>query len=282
LSGLVSVTIYTDPGCPFGFNAQRQELQLSWHYGHGIVVTRRMIVLVEHTLEWGEGPLTRDMIAANRRQLRAHYAMPMSTQAPARLGSTREACRAYVGARMHDPQRADLLLRNLRRRDFSEGQPLDDPETISGAAHDAGIAPERVSAWRKDVTVEAALRDDMAATRSPLPEALALAHRLSRSNGGFRYSTASAVFEAGSRRIVMPGFQPFAVYEVSMANVAPDVERRPAPESAREVLSWAPYPLATAEVAELRQVSVEEAGRELDEAGAEFAPVAGDGYWSVA
>ena len=278
----VSVTIYTDPGCPFGFNAQRQELQLSWHYGHGVVVTRRMIVLVEKTLEWGQGPLTQEMIVANLKRLRAQYGMPMSTQAPPRLASTREACRAYVGARMHDPQRADLLLRNLRRRAFSDGRPLDDTETISGAAGDAGIAPERVSAWREDDTVEAALRDDMAATRSPPPEALALAHRLSRSDGGFRYSTASAVFEAGSRRIVMPGFQPFAVYEVSMANVAPDVERRPAPESAREILSWAPYPLATAEVAELRQVSVEEARRELQEAGAEFASVAGDGYWSAA
>jgi hypothetical protein len=241
-----------------------------------------MIVLVEHTLQWGEGRLTREMVAANLQRLRAQYAMPMSTQPAPRLASTRDACRAYVAARVHDPRRADLLLRNLRRRAFSDEQPLDDPETISDAAGDAGIAPERISAWRKDDTVEAALRDDMAATRSPLPEALALAHRLSRSNGGFRYSTASAVFEAGPRRIVMPGFQPFAVYEVSMANVASDVERRPPPESAHEVLSWAPYPLATAEVAELRQVSVDEARRELEEAGAEFAPVAGDGYWSAA
>jgi hypothetical protein len=29
----INVTIYTDPGCPFGFNAQRQEAQLLWHYG---------------------------------------------------------------------------------------------------------------------------------------------------------------------------------------------------------------------------------------------------------
>jgi hypothetical protein len=29
----VKVTIYTDPGCPFGFNAQRQETQLAWHHG---------------------------------------------------------------------------------------------------------------------------------------------------------------------------------------------------------------------------------------------------------
>lgn len=278
----VSVTVYTDPGCPFGFNAQRQELQLLWHYGHGIEITRRMIVLVEHTLQWGEGRLTEEMVAANLKRLRAQYAMPMATEPPPRLASTREACRAFVGARVNDPQRADLLLRHLRRRAFSDGQPLDEPETISGAAGDAGIAPERLSAWREDEGVAAALRDDMAATRSPLPEALALAHRLSRSNGGFRYSTASAVFEAGSRRIVMPGFQPFSVYEVSMANVAPDVKRRPAPESVQELLSWASYPLATAEVAELRQVGIDEARRELQEAGAKFSPVAGDGYWSGA
>jgi hypothetical protein len=41
----VEVTIHTDPACPFGFNAQRQETQLAWHYGDGLQITRRMIVL---------------------------------------------------------------------------------------------------------------------------------------------------------------------------------------------------------------------------------------------
>ncbi|HUA03464.1 MAG TPA: hypothetical protein VMB27_06135 [Solirubrobacteraceae bacterium] len=45
----VKVTIYTDPGCPFGFNAQRQEAQLAWHYGHGLDITCRMIVLIEQS-----------------------------------------------------------------------------------------------------------------------------------------------------------------------------------------------------------------------------------------
>jgi hypothetical protein len=80
--------------------------------------------------------------------------------------------------------------------------------------------------------------------------------------------------------VVMPGFQPFAVYEVAVANVAPDLERRPAPQTVEEVLSWATYPLATAEVAELRGIGLEQARDELQRAGAAFAPVAGDGYWS--
>ena len=45
----MNVTIYTDPGCQFGFNAQRQELQLLWHYGHAAEVVWRMIVLVERS-----------------------------------------------------------------------------------------------------------------------------------------------------------------------------------------------------------------------------------------
>jgi cytochrome P450 len=97
-----------------------------------------------------------------------------------------------------------------------------------------------------------------------------------------RYSTASAVFERGERHVVMPGFQPFAVYEVAIANVAPDLERKPAPRSAEEVLSWASYPLATAEVAELLGVGLEQAREKLQAAGAKFEPAAGDGYWSAA
>jgi hypothetical protein len=43
---MVKVTVYTDPGCPFGFNAERQDLQLQWHYGDATDVQRRMIVLL--------------------------------------------------------------------------------------------------------------------------------------------------------------------------------------------------------------------------------------------
>jgi hypothetical protein len=203
-----------------------------------------------------------------------------STQPPDRLAATIQACRVYVGARIHDPARADLLLRCLRRRAFSEGQPLDQLGTIHGAGAEAGIAPDTLDAWLADEQVERALREDMAATRAPLPEALALAHRLSRSNGGLRYSTASAVFERGERRVVMPGFQPFAVYEVAVANVAPELERRPPPQSVEEALSWAPYPLATAEVAELRGIGLDQGRDELERAHANLAAAAGDGYWS--
>ena len=277
----VKVTIYTDPGCPFGFNAQLPELQLQWHYGEALDVTRRMIVLTERSSSFEERGLTREMIAGNAKRLRSTYGMPMLTDPPDRLAATIGGCRAYVGARLRDPERADLLLRALRRRAFSEGRPLDDPATIRAAGRDAGVGAADLEAWLADPEVEAALREDMAAARAPAPEALALAHRLSRSEGGLRYSTASAVFERAGRRVVMPGFQPFTVYEVAMANVAPDVERAAAPDSVEQVISRAPYALATAEVAALRGIAIDAAREELDRAGSRFEPTAGDGYWSA-
>jgi predicted DsbA family dithiol-disulfide isomerase len=278
----VRVTLYTDPGCPFGFNAQRQELQLMWHYGHAAEIERRMIVLQERSVVFGEGPgPTAEMVARGRDRLAKLYGMPMSLEPVPRLAATIEACRAYVGARTYAPERALALLRALRRRAHSAHQPLDDPETIAGAARDAGLKPELVESWRADGEVGAALRADMAATRDPLPEALALPHKLSRFDSGLRYSTSSGVFEHERRRVVAAGFQPFTVYEVAMANVAPHFERRAAPETVEEVLAWAPFALATAEVAELRAIDLGTAREELERAGATFTPSANDGYWAT-
>jgi len=276
----MKVTLYTDPGCPFGFNAQRQELQLMWHYGHAVEIDRTMIVLAETTTTFAERGLSPERIFQNRERLARLYGMPMGLVHVDRMPATIDGCRAYVGARLHAPERSLALLRELRRRAHSELEPLDDRATITGAAEAVGIAAADVEAWLADDEVEAALRADMAATRDPLPEARALAYKLSKWDGGLRYSTSSGVFESDGRRVVAAGFQPFAVYEVAMASVAPDVERRDAPESAQEVLAWAPFALATAEVAELRGIEIDEARTELEEAGATFTPSANDGYWS--
>jgi hypothetical protein len=221
------------------------------------------------------------MVAGNRERLARLYGMPMGSEPVTRLSATIEACRAYVGARTHAPDQALAFLRGLRRRAHSDQQPLDDIATIAAAAQDAGIAADSIESWLADGEVESALRADMAATRDPLPEALALPHKLSRSDGGLRYSTSSAVFEHGDRRVVAAGFQPFAVYEVAMASVAPDIERRDAPQTVEEILTWAPFALATAEVAELRGIEIDQARDELQRAGATFTPSANDGYWAA-
>jgi predicted DsbA family dithiol-disulfide isomerase len=271
----MDVTIYTDPSCPFGFTAHRQELQLAWHYGEHLTVTRRMIVLVEHSGPYADAATT-ERIAANRKRLGSLYGMPLRPEAPIRRASTLDASRAFVGARRHQPDRADLLLRALQRRALSAGEPLDEISTIHAAGLEAGIASDAIDRWLKDEDVEAELREDMAAARAPLPEARALSHRLSRADGQLRYSTASAMFEHDGRRIVVPGFQPFEAYEVAVANLAPKLPRRPAPRTVEEILSWVPYALATGEIAALREIDLEPARLELEAAGAQPDR---DGYW---
>ena len=95
----VTVTIYTDPGCPFGFNAQRQEAQLAWHYGDGVDVARRMIVLSERSASFEELGLSREMIAGSASAFRPCTGCRWWRRH--RIGSRHDrACRPYVGGRI--------------------------------------------------------------------------------------------------------------------------------------------------------------------------------------
>jgi hypothetical protein len=59
-----------------------------------------------------------------------------------------------------------------------------------------------------------------------------------------------------------------------------DLARRPDPESVEEVLEWVAMPLATAEVAAVRDRAVDGVRAALARVAA-FEPVGGDGYWSL-
>ena len=77
-----------------------------------------------------------------------------------------------------------------------------------------------------------------------------------------------------------PGFQPTLAYEVAIANLDPSLTRREDPESVSEVLRWAGEPLASAEVAEVCGISLEEAREQL--AGvASQEQIGQDGLWSA-
>ena len=78
----------------------------------------------------------------------------------------------------------------------------------------------------------------------------------------------------------MPGFQPFAAYDVVTANLVPGENRRPAPNSVEEVLRWAGEPLATQEVAVVCEISFDDARAELGRVAIER-HIGADGLWSL-
>jgi hypothetical protein len=258
----VKLTLFTDPACPFAFSAEPVRWRLKWHYGDQLEWTVRMIVL---TLEPGEDA----KLAEGAPGLQRKYGMPIDPTPYARTFSSEPACLTVVAARLHAPEKVEPLLRALRVRAMLGGL-LDDPELIEAAKRDAGLDALALDGARE------ARDEDIAAARDPTPCARALGHKLSGPAHERRYSAPS--YEIGHAAV--PGFNPMEAYDVAIASQHPDVERRPAPETAEEVLAWAGTPLATVEVAALLQQSEQRVRAELART-ARPTPAGADFYWSV-
>ena len=273
----LAITLFTDPACPFAFSAEPRRLRLRWHYGEGLEWRTRMIVL---TREPGEA----ENLAAGAPGLQRKFGMPIDPAPYPRPSSSEPACRAVVAAHLNAPEREDALLRALRMRTMAGGllddpRLIDDPVLIEAAAADAGIDPGELAIWVASEETGAALEADVAAARSPAPAARALDHKLGGPREERRYTAPSYEFgNADGAMIVAPGFQPFEAYEVAVANLAPELERRPAPDDIGELLDWAPYPLATAEVMEIAGLDADAASAALAEV-AEPIPSGADFFW---
>src|SRR5829696_8982718 len=265
----LEITLFTDPACPFAFSAEPVRIRLRWHYGDGLRWTLRMIVL---TREAGEA----EKLAEGAPTLQRLHGMPIEPAPYSRPASSEPACRAFVAAREHAPDQAEALLRRLRVRVMT-GSLVDDPELIAAAAADAGLDPGELAGWTATEAVTRALEADAAAARDPLPAARALPHKLGGTRGERRYTAPSYVIGTTA----VPGFNPVEVYETAIANAAPQLPRRPRPDSVRELLVWAGMPLATAEVAAVMDTDRDAARRAL-EADATEHPAGADAYWTIA
>jgi predicted DsbA family dithiol-disulfide isomerase len=278
----VRITEYTDPGCPWAYSAEPFRRRLSWLYGDALEWRVRLVGLAESGDEYEERGFTPERQSKAFASIARDHGMPIDTSVRPRMAATIPACRAVVAARLHAPDRMRRLLRRLRVRHFA-GRLLDDPETIAAAARDADIDPAELERWAAGADAEAALREDMAAARAPIDAARVLDEKLANWSGGRRYTCPSYEIERVSDgvQIAVPGFQPFAVYDVVTANLVPGLERRDPPESVEEVLRSTGTPLATKEVAVVCDIGFAEAREKLGRVAAEQ-HVGADGFWSLA
>lgn len=277
----VFIVEFTDPGCPWAYSAEPFRWRLNWLYGDQIDGGVRMVVLSRSPDDYLERDFTPEKQSAAFHRIAEEHGMPIDTRVRPRMTATLPACHAVVATRIRRPDRARPLLRRLRLRHFA-GELLDDPATIAGAAQEALIDPAELAAWQELPVVTAALEQDMRAAREPMPAARALDHKLANWSGGRRYTCPSLeiVRRSDSVRIAVPGFQPFAAYDVILANLVPDLERRDPPESVEEVLRWAPTPLATKEVAVICDIPIADAREQLGRVAVER-HVGADGLWTL-
>src|SRR3954464_8669110 len=277
----VCITEFTDPGCPWAYSAEPFRRRLTWLYGDRLEWRVRMVGLAESPSAYLERGFTPERQAQAFASIARDHGMPIDTSVRRLMAATLPACRAVVAARLHAPERMRRLLRRLRVRHFS-GQLLDEPQTIAGAAADAGIDPAELERWTAGDDVEAALREDMTAARDPIQAARVLDDKLANWSGGRRYTCPSyeIVRLSDGVKLAVPGFQPFAVYDVVTANLVPDVDRRPPPDSVEEVLRWTGTPLATKEVAVVCGIDPADARERLGRV-ADEQHVGADGFWSL-
>jgi predicted DsbA family dithiol-disulfide isomerase len=277
----VCITEFTDPGCPWAYSAEPFRRRLSWLYGDQLEWRVRMVGLAESADDYVERGFTPDKQAKAFATIAREHGMPIDTSERPRMAATMPACRAVVAARLHAPDQMRPLLRRLRVRNFA-GELLDEPETIAGAARDAGIDPGELERWMGEDEVETALREDMAAAREPQTAARVLDHKLANWSGGRRYTCPSyeIVRVEDGVRIAVPGFQPWAVYDVVTANLVPGADRRDPPESVEDVLRWTGTPLATKEVAVVCDIDFTEARERLGRV-ADEQHVGSDGFWTL-
>jgi predicted DsbA family dithiol-disulfide isomerase len=281
----VRIRHFTDPTCPFAFSAERQRLRLRWLYGGQLEWTTHLVVLSESP----PAGYTPERIAAGRRKLHELYGMPMAWTPLPKVVASVHGCRAVVAVRERDADRCETLLRRLRVLTFM-GLAIDEQPVLDRAATEAGLDPEAVRAWSGDADVEAALRADMRAARSPSPASRAQDYKLGGPEEERRYTCPSYELERTAppppdwpttMRVDLPGYRPVEAYEAAIANLAPELTRRADPISSDEVLAWAGMPLATAEVAAVLDQPIADVREELSHT-ARFDPVGGDGYWSPA
>lgn len=282
----VTVTEYTDPGCPWAYSEEPMLWRLRWCYGDGLAWRRRMIVLSRDRDELARRGVTAERRSAIYATFARRFGMPFDTTPRPYAGATLPACRAVVAARLHAPEREGPLLRQLRIQAMARPDGvLDEPATIAAAAVAAGLDPAELARWSERDAVARALAEDVAATASPAPAALAQRHKLRPGrDGGWRYSASSLVFSgADGTSFDVPGFQPSLAYEAAIANLAPALERRERPASVAEVLRWAGEPLATREVAEVMDVELEQAREALAaEPLAREQATGTDAFWTLA
>jgi predicted DsbA family dithiol-disulfide isomerase len=281
----ITITEYTDPGCPFAWSAEPARRRVDWLYGDQLRWELRMVGLSDDGAAVERAGFTPERQSAAFKQLAEAHGMPIDTSVRARTAATLSACRAVVATRLNAPQSERAFLRAIRVLHFS-GELLDDPQTLDRAARDAGLEPADLNRWSATPETEDALAEDLRLSRDPSPGALALVHKLAGNRnggaGGYRYTCPSYELrrESDGESLSAPGFQPVASYEVAIANLAPSLTRRADPSDVAEVLQWAEEPLATAEVAAVCGIDREDAREQLGRVATER-HVGFDGLWSL-
>jgi protein-disulfide isomerase-like protein with CxxC motif len=246
----MSVSHYSDPGCPWAWSAAPHHAVLRWRYGDQLDWRLTMIGLAEDASRYDARGYRPGRQAAGYLGFR-RLGMPFDTQPRARNVGTGRACRAVVAARRLDSPRDLEVFRALQLARFTTGLLFDvDDDIVRALERVEGLDAAALVATLDDPAVEAAYQADRAEVRTAAGSPTAFQGKAANTDGAERYTAPSLVFRHADGRVLEAGgYQPVEAYDVCIANLDPGLDRRPPAEDAVATLEAFPYPLTTREVA---------------------------------
>jgi len=274
---MISVTHFSDPGCPWAYSAGPAFAVLQWRYGGQLEWRHVMIGLGETREHYRRRGMTGESQARNYRSFRRR-GMPFATEPREGPHATWPMCRVVVATRRLAPDREWAVFRALQLAQFTSTLRLDEPAGIEQAlAWVPGIEPVALVAASTDPETEELFAADRALARSAAGGPTEFQGRSATTpEGEIRFTAPSVVFEAADgRSLEVGGFQPLEAYDVAIANLDRSLERRPPAADAAEVLAAFPDGLTTAEVAAVMAAHLREPDVEAAEDGLIAAVAAG-------
>jgi 2-hydroxychromene-2-carboxylate isomerase len=247
----ITVTHFTDPGCPFAYSASPALAVLRWRYRDQLDWHLVTIGLAEDPQRYIDSGYTPTRSTLGQQSYFKRFGMPLLMEPRARVTATSRACRAIVATRLHYPGREDEVLRALQLAWFTTPLLLDEDAGIAQALTRVdGLDLNGVLAAVDAPDTLAAYEDDKQQTRSAEGGPTEFQGKARQTDGPVRYSAPSLVFhnEAGLR-LEAGGFQTIEAYDVVIANLDPTLERQAPPDQAIDALRGFPDGLVTAEVA---------------------------------
>jgi protein-disulfide isomerase-like protein with CxxC motif len=255
----ISVTHFSDPGCPWAYSASPAFAVLRWRYGSQLdwrLVTIGLAEDPDRYVQLGYTPAR--MTVGNMRFRR--YGMPFLSEPRARVAATGRACRAIVATRLLDPPREGDVFRALQLGWFTTTLVLDEDKDIARALERvSGLDVKAVLAAIDDERTIAAYQSDKQETRTAEGSPTDFQGKARNTDGLVRYSAPSIRFDGpDGRRLEAGGFQKVEAYDVLIANLDPGLEREAPAAEPLEALTRFPGGLVTQEVAAIMAHNNEE------------------------
>jgi 2-hydroxychromene-2-carboxylate isomerase len=251
----LSVTHFSDPGCPWAWSASPAIAALKWRYGDQLDWRNVMIGLTENGSVYEERGYTAAAMARGYRTFRER-GMPFATEVREKVHGTWPMCRVVIATRRLAPEREYAVFRALQFAQFTSTLFLEDPKDLHEAiSWVPGIDAEAIIAATNDPENEALLKQDLDEARTAANSPTEFQNKHANSDGRVRYTAPSIKFK-NEQGVTLEagGFQTFEAYDVLIANLDQSLERRDPAEDAAEVLRAFPDGLTTAEVAQIMTV----------------------------